>query len=290
MIANIAAVRTTRDFLTSPIALIAAILVGTTLTMAVFADVIAPMDPNEQDYGAVLQPPSAEHWFGTDHLGRDLFSRVVHGSQIAVLVGLASVGFAASVGSVLGLIAGYASGLVDEAIMRVVDAILAFPSILLALGIMAALGPSLTTIIIAIALGDMPVFARLARSQVLSIRERDFVVAATAMGARAPRIVLRHVWPHITGPIASMATLYIGLAILTEAGLSFLGLGVQPPTASWGTILRSGFGYIEMAPWISVFSGLAIFLAVLGVSLLGDALRRHQDPRSVGAAGAQEGT
>ncbi|WP_306120696.1 MULTISPECIES: ABC transporter permease [unclassified Roseitalea] len=269
-----------KDFLSSPLAVIAVTLVGAAVFSAIFADLVAPFDPNKQDYSAVLQSPSAEHWLGTDQLGRDMLSRLIHGSRIAVLVGLTSVGFAVSVGSLLGLIAGYASGILDEAIMRLVDAILAFPSILLALGIMAALGPSLTTIVIAIAIGDMPVFARLTRSQVLSVRERDFVTAATAMGARAPRIVFRHIWPHVTAPIVAMATLHVGLAILTEAGLSFLGLGVQPPTASWGTILRSGFGYIEVAPWISISSGIFIFLTVLGVSLLGDELRRKQDPRA----------
>lgn len=271
------------EFLSSPLAVIAVALVGTAIMFAVFAELIAPFDPYRQDYAAILEGPSAAHWLGTDHLGRDLFSRLVHGSRVALLVGLAAVGFAMIIGSVLGLIAGYASGLVDEAIMRVVDAILAFPSLMLALGIMAALGPSLTTIIIAIGIGDMPVFARLARGQVLSVRERDFVTAATAMGARPMRIISKHIWPHIAGPIMTLATLHVGLAILTEAGLSFLGLGVQPPTASWGSMLRSGFSYIEIAPWISIFSGLFIFLTVLGISLLGDALRERQDPRSMSA-------
>ncbi|MDF0601233.1 ABC transporter permease [Psychromarinibacter sp. C21-152] len=269
-----------RDFLSSPLRILALVLVAGALFLAIFADVITTYSPYSQDYDAVLEPPSSAHWLGTDHLGRDLLSRIIHGSRIAIVVGIAAVGFAVTVGSLLGLAAGYSRGILDEAIMRLVDAILAFPSVLLALGIMAALGPSLTTIIIAIAIGDMPVFARLTRSQVLSVRERDFVVAAQAMGARVPRIIFSHVWPHVTGPILAMATLHVGLAMLTEAGLSFLGLGVQPPTASWGAILRGGFGYIEVAPWISFFAGLAIFLTVLGLSLMGDAIRDLRDLRT----------
>lgn len=269
-----------RDFFASPLTVVAALFVGMAVFMAVFANLVAPYDPDVQNYAAILKPPSREHWLGTDQFGRDLLSRIIHGSRVALLVGSASVCFSVTTGALLGLIAGYARGIVDEAIMRLVDAILAFPSVLLALGIMAALGPSLTTIIIAIAIGDMPVFARLTRAQVLSVRERDFVTAVRAMGAGAPRIIIRHIWPHITGPIVAMATLHVGLAILTEAGLSFLGLGVPPPTASWGSILRTGFGFIEIAPWISFFSGFSIFLTVLGLSLLGDALREHNDPRS----------
>lgn len=267
-----------------PAAIAATALVGTALVMAVLAEVIAPYDPNKQNYTAILQGPSLEHLLGTDQLGRDMLSRLIYGTRVAMTVAVAAVGTAVVFGSILGLVAGYMRGLVDEAIMRLVDAVLAFPSIMLALGIMAALGPSLSTIIIAIAIGDMPIFARLVRGQVLSIRERDFVTAAVVMGARPVRIIWRHIWPHVIGPTVALATLHVGLAILTEASLSFLGLGVQPPTASWGSILRAGFGYIEIAPWISVFSGVFIFLTVFGACLMGDVLREKYDPRAAGGA------
>lgn len=264
----------------SSLGILSVVLVGSILFIAIFANFIAPYDPNKQDYVTFLQGPSWAHWLGTDHLGRDLLTRLMYGSRVALLVGLGAVGFAMIVGVTLGAVAGYTRGLLDNAIMRLVDAVLSFPSVMLALGIMAALGPSLTTIIIAIGVGDMPLFARLARSQVLSVRERDFVTVAHAMGARAPRVVLRHILPHIMGPLMALATLQVGHAILIEAVLSFLGLGVQPPTASWGAILKTGFSYIEIAPWISIFSGLAILLTVLGITLLQDALRDNFDPKS----------
>ena len=271
--------RATRG-LRSPLGILALVLVVLILGVAIFCGLIAPYDPNKQDYNAFLEGPSVAHWLGTDHLGRDLLSRLMYGSRVALMVGFGAVGFAMVCGVTLGLLAGYSRGFLDDAIMRVVDAILAFPSVMLALGIMAALGPGLTTIIIAIGIADMPLFARLTRSQVLSVRERDFVTAALAMGARAPRIILRHILPHILGPVIALATLQVGHAILIEAVLSFLGLGVQPPTASWGAILKSGFDYLELAPWISAFSGLAILLTVLGITLLEDALREQMDPKS----------
>lgn len=267
-----------------PAAIAATILVGAALMMALFAEFIAPYDPNKQDYSAVLQGPSLTHLLGTDQLGRDMLSRLIYGTRVAMTVAVAAVGTAVVCGSILGLVAGYLRGFVDEAIMRLVDAVLAFPSIMLALGIMAALGPSLSTIIVAIAIGDTPIFARLVRGQVLSIRERDFVTAAVVMGARPARVIWRHIWPHVIGPTVALATLHVGLAILTEAGLSFLGLGVQPPTASWGSTLRTGFGYIEIAPWMSIFSGLFIFFGVFGACLMGDVLREKYDPRAAGGA------
>jgi ABC-type dipeptide/oligopeptide/nickel transport systems, permease components len=244
-----------------------------------FAPWIAPYDPNAQDYRAVLQAPSAAHWLGTDHTGRDMLSRLIFGTRIAFGIGFTAIGLAVLLGGLLGLVAGYTRGLVDEGIMRVMDALLSFPSVLLALGIMAALGPGVTTIIIAIALADMPMFARITRSQVLTVRERDFVVATRALGAGPLRIIFRHIVPHVTGPVAVMATIQVGHAILTEAALSFLGLGIQPPTASWGAMMRNGFSYMERAPWLSAFTGLAILLTVLALNLAGDALRDRLDPR-----------
>lgn len=246
---------------------------------AAFSPWLAPYDPNAQDYRAVLQGPSAAHWLGTDHTGRDMLSRLIYGSRVALSIGFTAVGLAVLLGGLLGLIAGYARGLVDEAIMRVMDALLSFPSVLLALGIMAALGPGVNTIIIAIAIADLPMFARITRSQVLTVRERDFVVATRALGAGPARIIFRHIVPHITGPVAVMATIQVGHAILTEAALSFLGLGIQPPTASWGAMMRNGFSYMERAPWLAAFTGLAILLTVLALNLAGDVLRDWLDPR-----------
>lgn len=254
-------------------------LLALLLVSAVFAPLLAPYDPNAQDYSAVLKGPSAEHWLGTDHTGRDMLSRLIFGSRVAVGVGFAAVGLAVLIGGLLGLAAGYARGFVDEAIMRVMDALLSFPSVLLALGIMAALGPGITTIIIAIAIADLPMFARITRSQVLSVRERDFVVSTRALGAGPMRIIFRHIVPHITGPVVVMATIQVGHAILTEAALSFLGLGIQPPTASWGAMMRNGFSYMERAPWLAGFTGLAILLTVLALNLAGDVLRDWLDPR-----------
>ena len=269
-----------QDFVSTPRSASAVLILVAIVGAALFANVISPMDPDAQDYMAVLQPPSFDHFLGTDHLGRDLLSRLIHGSRVALFIGLASVGLAAVVGSILGLLSGYASGLVDEALMRVMDALLAFPSVLLALGITAALGPGTLTIVVAIAVADLPVFARLTRGQVLSVRERDFVTAARALGAKPKRLIFRHIWPHVTTPVVVMASLHVGFAILTEAALSFLGLGVQPPTSSWGGILRTGFAYLERAPWLSAFSGAAILIAVLGLNLLADSLRDHNDPRA----------
>lgn len=254
-------------------------LLALLIICAAFSPWLAPYDPNAQDYRAVLQGPSAAHWLGTDHTGRDMLSRLIYGSRVALSIGFTAVGLAVLLGGLLGVVAGYARGLVDEAIMRVMDSLLSFPSVLLALGIMAALGPGVNTIIIAIAIADLPMFARITRSQVLTVRERDFVVATRALGAGPARIIFRHIVPHITGPVAVMATIQVGHAILTEAALSFLGLGIQPPTASWGAMMRNGFSYMERAPWLAAFTGLAILLTVLALNLAGDVLRDWLDPR-----------
>jgi len=266
----------------SGLTLLGLVLLTLLLFVAIFADVISPYEPNRQNYSAVMQGPSLAHWLGTDQFGRDLLTRLMHGSRVAIGIGFVAIGIAITLGGLLGLTAGYVGRFADNAIMRVMDALLAFPSVLLALGIMAALGPGVVTIIIAIAIAETPVFARITRAQVLSMRERDFVVAARAMGARAPRVIFRHILPHITGPIIVMGTLQVGHAVLTEAALSFLGLGIQPPTASWGATLRNGFAYMERAPWIAGFTGLVILLTVLALNLVGDALRDRLDPRRTG--------
>lgn len=254
------------------------VMIGVAVLAALLADIISPVDPNHQNYQAVLQPPSTEHPLGTDNVGRDILSRVIHGSRIALFVGVSSVGIAVVLGAALGLLSGYLGGWVDDVIMRVMDALYSFPSVLLALGITAALGPGVGNIIVAIAVVNTPIFARVTRGQVLSVRERDFVVAARTLGARPIRIVLRHIWPHVTAAIIVLGSLHVSFAILTEAALSFLGLGVQPPTASWGAMLRTGFSYMTSAPWLALFPGLAIFVTVLGLNILGDSLRDALDP------------
>lgn len=255
------------------------------IATGVFADVIAPYDPFKQDYFAILQPPSSEHLLGTDNLGRDVLSRLIHGSRVSLIVGLVSVGLAALAGSVVGLLAGYASGWVDEVVMRVMDALYSFPALLLALAITAVLGPGMWNVVIAIAIVYTPIFARLTRGQVLSVRERDFVVAAEGLGARDLQIVFKHIWPNVTAAIIVQASLSVSFAIITEASLSFIGVGVQPPTASWGAMLRTGYSYMERAAWLSIFPGIAIFLTVMGLNTLGDALRDVLDPRMKKSAG-----
>jgi peptide/nickel transport system permease protein len=246
---------------------------------ALAAPLIAQYDPNEQDYQALRDPPSAEHVLGTDDIGRDVLSRIIYGSRVSLQVGLIAVSIALGVGVCLGLVAGYAGGFADDIIMRVVDAVQAFPNLMLALAITAALGPSIANAMIAIGFVGAPGMARLTRGQTLSVREREFVAAARVCGASPLQIMRLHIWPNVTAPIVVQATLLMGTAIVTEAALSFLGVGVQPPTPSWGAMLRTGSQYLEVAPWIGITSGAAIFVTVLGFNFVGDGLRRALDPR-----------
>jgi peptide/nickel transport system permease protein len=255
-----------------------AVIVGIAF-VAVFAPMLAPADPLEQDYNALLSAPSAAHPLGTDQLGRDLLSRIMYGARISLLVGVIAVGVAIVIGVPLGLLSGYARGVTDEVIMRVMDALIAFPSIILALAIVAVLKPSLINVMIAIGITNVPLYARLMRSQVLSLREREYIAAARAIGATDGRIMTRHILPNSLSPIIVQATLGLGFAVLAEAGLSYLGVGVQPPTPTWGSILNQGAPLLEQAPWLSIFPGLAIFILVLAFNLLGDALRDQLDPR-----------
>jgi peptide/nickel transport system permease protein len=264
-------------------------LVGTGLaiTFVVFifalaAPVLAPYDPNEQDYLAITESPSAVHLLGTDDIGRDVLSRIIYGSRVSLEVGLVAVALAVGVGVTVGLLAGYVGGLADDVIMRIVDAVQAFPSLILALAITAALGPSIANAMLAIGFVAAPGMARLARGQTLSIRERDFVAAARVCGASPISIMRQHIWPNVTAPIVVQATLLLGTAIVTEAALSFLGVGVRPPTPSWGAMIRTGSQYLEVAPWIGMASGAAIFLTVLAFNFVGDGLRRALDPRLAG--------
>ena len=264
-------------------------LVGTGLVIsalvvlcALAAPLLAPYAPNEQDYLALTDPPSLAHPLGTDDIGRDVLSRIIYGSRVSLEVGLIAVGIALGVGVFFGLVAGYAGGLADDVIMRVVDAIQAFPNLILALAITAALGPSIANAMLAIGFVATPGIARLTRGQTLSVREREFVAAARVCGASPLGIMRLHIWPNVTAPIIVQATLLMGTAIVTEAALSFLGVGVQPPTPSWGAMLRTGSQYLEVAPWIGMASGAAIFVTVLAINFVGDGLRRALDPRLAG--------
>jgi peptide/nickel transport system permease protein len=264
-------------------------LVGTGLAIsavvvvcALAAPLLAPYAPNEQDYLALTDPPSLAHPLGTDDIGRDVLSRIIYGSRVSLEVGLIAVGIAVGVGVLFGLLAGYAGGWADDVIMRVVDSIQAFPSLILALAITAALGPSIVNAMLAIGFVATPGIARLTRGQTLSVREREFVAAARVCGASPLSIMRLHIWPNVTAPIIVQATLLMGTAIVTEAALSFLGVGVQPPTPSWGAMLRTGSQYLEIAPWIGMASGAAIFVTVLAINFVGDGLRRALDPRLSG--------
>ncbi|MCC6177161.1 MAG: ABC transporter permease [Chloroflexi bacterium] len=249
------------------------------LFCALFADVISPYDPNAQDYLAITEAPSWSHPLGTDDLGRDILARIIYGSRVSLEVGVIAVGIAVSLGVTFGLMAGYAGGTLDDVISRIVDAVQAFPGLILALGITAALGPSVGNAMIAIGIVATPAIARLTRGQTLAVREREFVTAARVIGVPPARIVMRHIWPNVTSPIIVQATLLVATAIVTEASLSFLGVGAKPPTPSWGAMLRTGSQYLEVAPWLAFAPGLAIFITVLAFNFVGDGLRRALDPR-----------
>src|SRR5688572_20005194 len=245
---------------------------------ALIGPFVAPFDPASQELALRLAGPSGSHPFGLDELGRDILARILAGARISLLVGLVVVSISASVGILLGSIAGYAGGLVDEVISRIIDILLAFPGLLLSIAMVAVLGPSLTNVVIALSLIGWVGYARLVRGQVLRAREFDFVQAARALGAGTPRILLRHVVPTTLSSVTVQATLGMGAAILSEAALSFLGLGVQPPTPSWGTMLNGGRAHLLDAPHLTVFPGLAIAILVLGFNFLGDGLRDALDP------------
>lgn len=249
------------------------VIVGLAVLSAVIGPWLVPFDPSAQDLSMRLDGPSVLHWFGLDELGRDIFSRLVFGARVSLLVGLVVVSISAAVGTVLGSIAGYYGGLVDEAISRVIDILLAFPGLLLAIAVVAILGPSLIHVVFALSLIGWVGYARLVRGQVLRTRELTYVEAAAALGASTPRILIRHVVPAALPALTVQVTLGLGGAILSEAALSFLGLGVQPPTPSWGTMLNYGRAHLLDAPHLTVFPGLAIAVLVLGFSFLGDGLR-----------------
>lgn len=254
-------------------------LVGTVSLAAIFAPLLTPYDPNALNVDHLLQGPSATHYFGTDALGRDVFARMLYGGRVSLWVGFVAVGISTAIGLALGLAAGYFGGLVDEIIMRGVDVMLCFPSFFLILAVIAFLEPGLTNIMIVIGFTSWMGVARLVRAETLSLRKRDFVQASRLAGASPVRIMLTHILPNAITPVLVSATLGVAGAILVESSLSFLGLGVQPPDPSWGNLLMDGKEVLGIAPWLSIFPGMAILLTVLGYNLLGEALRDILDPR-----------
>ncbi|HSC63923.1 MAG TPA: ABC transporter permease [Caldimonas sp.] len=249
------------------------------VVLAVFAGWIAPQDPIATSWGAIRKAPSAEHWFGTDEIGRDVLSRVVWGTQASILAGVVSVSISLLLGVPIGLAAGFIGGWVDSCVSRLIDAFLACPFLILAIALAAFLGPSLTNAMIAIGVSATPIFARLTRGAVINVKVEDYIEAARALGNRPFRIAWRQVLPNILAPVIVQATLAIAAAIIAEASLSFLGLGQQPPAPSWGSMLNTAKNYVDNAPWMAIWPGLAIFLLVLSFNLLGDGLRDALDPR-----------
>jgi len=254
-------------------------VLGLLAACAVAAPLVAPHAPTEIDLAGAAAPPSARHWLGQDQVGRDILSRVIHGARVSLVVGLIAVAIALCVGGPVGLVAGYVGGTVDLLVMRVIDVMMAFPSILLAILVVAVLGPGLQHAMVAVGIAAIPLFARLMRASVLAVKEVDYVVAARALGQSASWIVMRHVTPNCVAPLVVQATLRIGTAILTAASLSFLGLGVQPPTPEWGAMVSEGRTYITTAPHITIFPGLAIVVTVVAFNILGDALNDWLNPR-----------
>lgn len=267
------------------LALVGGLVVLILVTLALLAPTIAPWDPHRPDVKKILDPPSARHWLGTDQLGRDVLSRMLYGARVSLAVGFVSVGIATLIGIMLGAAAGYQGGLVDGAVMRLVDLMLVFPRFFLLLAVLAFLRPSIWTIMAVIGLTGWMSVARLVRAEFLALKEREFVISSQSIGAGAFRIICRHILPNAMAPVLVAMTLGIPAAILTESGLSFLGLGVQPPHATWGNILNEGKDAIEIAWWLSFYPGFAILVTVLSYNLLGEGIRDALDPRLRQAAG-----
>ncbi|MFZ3590435.1 ABC transporter permease [Bacillus sp. DJP31] len=249
------------------------------IIVAIFAPLIAPYDPLEMNLLNKLQPPSLENWMGTDDKGRDVLSRLIYGSQLSLTVGVVSVAIGAFVGIILGLVSGYYGKMVDTVIMRFIDVLLAFPGILLALAIISALGPDLINVMIAVGVFSIPTFARIVRGSTLSTKKMEYVDAIRALGATDFKIMFVHILPNIMSPIIVQGTLRLATAILTAAGLSFLGMGAQPPSPEWGAMLSSGRNFLWNAPHLATFPGLAIAIIVMGLNMFGDGLRDALDPR-----------
>ena len=262
-----------------PMGAIGVLIVASFLIIALFADVIAPYDPNKIDILNKLQGPSLDHLVGTDQLGRDTLSRLIHGTQIALLVAAISIGLAVLIGSVLGAIAGYGPTWLDFIIMLIFDTMRSYPVIMFALAVVVLFGPSLTTIIIIIMATSFPTYGRLMRTQTQTLKKSEYILSAQALGISTPRILLRHILPNTIGPILIVASMDVPFVIALEAGLSFLGLGVRPPTPSWGSILNDGFTYIRNSPWILFSAGAPLILVTIGFTFLGEQLRDILDPK-----------
>ncbi|WP_104524424.1 ABC transporter permease [Blastococcus atacamensis] len=275
--------------LRNPTAAVAAALLLGVILVAILDETLAPTGPNEIDVDERLQPPSGEHLFGTDDLGRDIFSRVILGAAVSLRVGLFAVGIALVIGSAIGLLAGYYGRWVDDVLMRFMDMLFAFPAVLLAIAVLAVRGPGSGNTALAIGIVYIPIFARVTRASVLGVREEVYVRASRSVGASDFRILTRHVLPNAAPPIIVQASISLAFAVLAEAALSFLGLGTQPPNPSWGLMLAEGRGYLQIAWWLAFFPGMAIFLTVLCFNLLGDGLRDVLDPRQRTLMGAASG-
>jgi peptide/nickel transport system permease protein len=263
----------------SPGLMIGAVTVLAVIVLAILAPWIAPYDPNEQDPVAALMGPSAEHWFGTDFFGRDVLSRVIWGARISLSVGFLATAIGVVVGTVIGVVAGYFGGWTDRLITAATDVLLSFPQLIMGLMLVAVLGPSLGNLILAIAVTAIPAFIRIARGSTLAMRQRDFVDACRALGYSDIRIMFGHILPNILDEVVVLASLWLATAIRTESTLAFIGLGVPPPTSTWGSIVREGFDNLLDAPWLSIFPSLAILAVMIGLNLIGDGLRDATDPR-----------
>lgn len=260
-------------------ALVGTIIVGVFVALAVLAPLLPIADPNATNWGAIRKPPSGAAWLGTDEIGRDLLARMIWGGQASLLAGVVSVAIAVAVGVPFGLISGYFGGWADSVVSRATDALLAMPFLILAIALAAFLGPSLTNAMIAIGLSAVPIFIRLTRGQVLAVKTEDYVEGARAIGLGHRRIITRYILPNVLPPIMVQATLTIATAIIAEASLSFLGLGQQPPSPSWGSMLNTAKNFLSQAPWMAIWPGTAIFMVVIGFNLMGDGLRDALDPR-----------
>ena len=263
----------------SPLAVLGSVIIGILIAMAIFAPFLAPYSPTKMRLSERLSPPSSRHIFGTDDVGRDILSRVIYGSRISLRICTVVVGLTIGIGTILGVTAGYLGGWVDELIMRISDVFLAFPALILAMAIAAALGPSLQNVILAMVVIWWPRYARVARGQVLVLREIDYMVAAKAIGTSGGRTFIHHILPNCISPIIVQATLDLGEVLLTAATLSFIGFGAQPPTPEWGAMISLGRNYLRDNWWYATFPGLAILVTVMGFNLLGDAARDVLDPR-----------
>ena len=268
-----------RFIYTQKIGFVSLLIILLVFAVAIFAPIIAPFDPISQDRSAFLAAPSSQHVMGTDDLGRDVFSRLIYGSQISLLVGIATVVISIGLGTLIGMVSGYFGGVIDLVIQRIMDAIMSIPALILALFIAALLGPAIQNVIIALVIIEVPRFARIVRGEMMRIRESNYVEASRSVGAGSFRIIMRHGLPNMMAPIIVMASLAFGQTIIAEASLSFLGIGTPPPNSSWGLMLSDASRYMESAPWLVLFPGLALCVLVLAFNLFGDALRDFLDPK-----------